>query len=486
MKFQHQAPLALSAITCALALAGCAVGPTHVAPAASVISASAPQWQAGKETLKSDAAGIPAAEFWSRWNDASLKTLINAAMNNATSVEAAEARIAQARAGVGIARSTILPGVNGQASATRGDQGQGAASVFTGAAQAAWELDLFGANRRGRDAASARLEARERDLDDVRVSLAADIATVYVNLRVNEALLGGFERDAASRAETERLTQLKAKAGFEAPANAALAAAAAAEARTRVAAQRADNDVSVKTLVALTALSEKDVRAALANGVGQLATAPNLAAPRVPASLLNDRADLRSIERELAAAIADIGAAEADRYPRITLSGSIGYSVSRAFSATSDGATWGFGPSISIPLFDAGRRSANVELAKARHAELTANYRATALRAVREVEEALTRIESVKQREADQRSSLADYEAFEKAAQARLRAGVGSVLELEDARRAVLGAQINVLSLERERATAWIALFRAVGGDWQRSDLTSPRVAATDAAQASR
>ncbi|TAG79901.1 MAG: efflux transporter outer membrane subunit, partial [Burkholderiales bacterium] len=340
-----------------------------------------------------------------------------------------------------------------------------------------WELDLFGGNRRGREAAAARLEARERDLDDIRVSLAADIATVYVNLRVSEALLAGFERDATSRLETDRLTQLKAKAGFEAPANAALAAAAAAEARTRVTTQRAENDVSVKALVALTALSEKDVRARLASASGRLAIAPSLVLPSVPASLLADRADLRSIERELAAAIAEIGAAEADRYPKISLTGSIGYSASRAFGATSDGVTWGFGPLVSIPLFDAGRRAANVELAKARHAELTANYRATALRAVREVEEALTRIESVKERESDQRSALANYEAFEKAAQARLLAGVGSVLELEDARRAVLAAQVNVLSLERERATAWVALFRAVGGDWQQVAGTASRVA---------
>jgi outer membrane protein, multidrug efflux system len=148
------------------------------------------------------------------------------------------------------------------------------------------------------------------------------------------------------------------------------------------------------------------------------------------------------------------------------LTGSIGYSVTRAFGNTADGATWGFGPSISIPLFDAGRRKANVELAKARHAEITANYRATALRAVREVEEALTRIDSVQKRDADTKSSFANYEAFEKAAQARLSAGVGSVLELEDARRLVLGAQVNVLTLERERMTAWISLFRAVGGDW--------------------
>jgi outer membrane protein, multidrug efflux system len=463
VKLQRTLPM-LSALAASLLLAGCAVGPTYIAPSASS-TANATQWHASGT---GSSASVSANEFWQRWNDASLATLIDSAMKNATTVEAAQARIAQARAGARIARSGSLPNASASSSLTRGDQGQGqgAASAFSGALQAAWELDLFGANRRAREAADARLEARERDLADARVSLAADIATVYANLRVNEALLGGFDRDAKSRAETERLTQLKTKAGFEAPANAALATAAAAEARTRVAAQRAEIDIAVKSLVTLTAMNEPDVRATLQPRSAQLNVPPQLSLPTIPAEMLARRADLAGIERELAAAVADIGAAEADRYPRITLSGSIGYSATRAFGNTLDGATWGFGPSISIPLFDAGRRQANVELAKARYAELNANYRAAAMRAVREVEEALTRIDSVQKREADTKSSLANYEAFEKAAQARLSAGVGSVLELEDARRAVLAAQVNVLTLERERMTAWISLFRAVGGDW--------------------
>jgi outer membrane protein, multidrug efflux system len=452
----------LTAIAASLVTAGCVVGPTYVAPNAGS-AANAAQWYADRTA---GASIVSASEFWQRWSDPSLLALIDSAMKNAATIEVAQARIAQARAGATIARGASLPGVNASSALTRGDQGQGAVSAFSGAVQAAWELDLFGANRRGRDAADARLEARERDLADARVSLAADIATVYANLRVNEALLGGFDRDAKSRAETERLTQLKTKAGFEAPANAALATAAAAEAKTRVASQQTEIDLAVKSLVTLTAMNEPAVRAALQPRTAQLNVPPQLALPSVPADMLARRADLASLERELAANVADIGAAEADRYPRITLTGSIGYSATRAMGNTLDGATWGFGPSISIPLFDGGRRKANVELAKARYAELNANYRATAIRAVREVEEALTRIDSVNKREADTKTSLSNYEAFEKAAQARLSAGVGSVLELEDARRAVLGAQVNMLTLERERMTAWISLFRAVGGDW--------------------
>jgi outer membrane protein, multidrug efflux system len=442
-------------------LSACAVGPTYSPPVSTIEN----RWYA---PLPHGGSAVKLSEFWAQWNDAALSSLIDSAQKNGASVEQAAARIAQARANAAIAGASVLPGVDANASVTRGNQGMGVSTTSFGSVQAAWELDLFGANRRGRESAAARLEARGFDWHDARVSVAAEVATVYTALRINQLLLGGFERDAQSRSETARLTTLKSNAGFEAPANAALADAAKAEANTRVVSQRTEIDLGVKSLVALTGLSESDVRT-LVTPTGKLLSPPtSMSITQIPAQVLSQRPDLASIERELAASIADIGAAEADRYPRISLTGNVGYSASRAFGMTSDGATWGFGPSITIPLFDAGRRSANVDLAKARHAEQIANYKATATRAVREVEEALTRIDSARTREADQQASLVGYEVFAKAADARLKAGVGSVLELEDARRAVLGAQVNVLSLERERAHAWISLYRAAGGGWTK------------------
>lgn len=452
----------LPATLLVVSLAGCAVGPAHQAPTATATLAptwSAPQPHSGAlDSLVS---------FWQRWNDPALVALIDSAQKNNPTLEQASARIAAARASVNIAGASALPSATGNSAINRGNAGTGVVStIFSGSLQAAWELDLFGANQRARDAASARFAARSLDWHDARVSLAAEVATVYTSLRVNQLLLQGFDADVASRTETARLTALKVQAGFEAPANGALASASVSEAKSRVAAQSTELDLGVKALVALSGLTESAVRAQIATRANSAPKPPALGPLAVPAATLAQRPDLASIERELAAAIADIGAAEADRYPRITLSGSIGYSASRAMGATSDGATWGFGPAISIPLFDAGRRIANVDLAKARHAELTASYKAAAVRAVREVEEALTRIDSVRSREADLNASLASYTAFANAAAARLTAGVGSVLELQEARRAVLAAQVAVVQLERERAHAWISLYRAVGGGW--------------------
>ncbi|MEO7254208.1 MAG: TolC family protein, partial [Casimicrobium sp.] len=225
--------------------------------------------------------------------------------------------------------------------------------------------------------------------------------------------------------------------------------------------------------VALTGLSEGSVRMSLATDRAKLPAPANFEMPGVPAMVLAQRPDVAAAERELAALTAEIGAAEADRYPRISLSGSVGYSVSRLAGITSDGTTWGFGPSLTVPLFDAGRRSANVELAKARYAEALAGYKTIATRAVREVEEALTKLQSAQARANDVQASLDGYQAFERAAQARLSAGAGSVLELQEARRAVLAAQVAVLTLERERLNAWISLYRAVGGGWDQGQASS-------------
>ena len=217
--------------------------------------------------------------------------------------------------------------MSGSASASRGNLagqslGLGTLTSVSALIQSSWEIDLFGANRRGREAAAARFGARTLDWHQARVSLAADVAATYTNLRVNEALVSGYQRDVASREETSRLTELKTSAGFEAPANAALARASASEAVARLTAQGAEVDLGVKSLVALTGLSEIALRKMLAAGRARLPVAEIFNIDMVPAAVLAQRPDLASAERELAALSADVGAAEADRYPRISLTGS--------------------------------------------------------------------------------------------------------------------------------------------------------------------
>ncbi len=464
----------------AIALSGCMVGPTYQRPALTV----PPTWNA---PLPHQGDTAKLKDWWASWGDSTLMELIDRAQRENSSVTAAVARIAQARAAVTSVSSPMFPSATSNTVANRAASNGGAfggtgggnssGSIITStrstSLDAAWELDLFGGNRRAQEAAVARADARTLDWHDARVSVAAEVATAYANLRACEILLTGYELDAASRAETSRLTNLKMKAGFTAPADAALSKASAAEAAGRLTQQRAECNVEIKGLSFITATPEIELRTKLASGKATFPTPKALAIDRVPASALLQRPDLAAAERELAAAASDIRVAQADRLPRISLSGSIGYSANNFGGGDISSRTWSFGPAISIPIFDAGRRAANADAAQARYQEILATSKGRVGRAVREVEEALVRIVSATNREADAANAVRGYQAFLTAAEARNKAGAGSQVELEDARRAVVGAQGVAVNVTREQLTSWISLYRAMGGGWSSDATTS-------------
>ena len=331
--------------------------------------------------------------------------------------------------------------------------------------QASWEIDLFGANRAGRDAAQARLEGAQAGWHEARVALAAETASQYYGLRACQQLLAVARQDAASRAATAHLTQLSADAGFQAPASAALARASAADGNSRATLQRAECDLDLKALVALSALPEADLRQKLA--AGKPGPAPAIAIAALPAQVLSQRPDVFAAERKVTAASLDVGSARAQRYPRLSLSGLVGAANFRSNGESASLAAGTIGPlALSLPIFDAGRRSANVDAAAARYEEAVIQYRACVRQAVREVEEALVHLDSSLARTDDARNALEGYRSFFVAADSRYQNGMASLLELEDARRTRLAAENALINLQLERNAAWIALYRAAGGGW--------------------
>ena len=275
------------------------------------------------------------------------------------------------------------------------------------------------------------------------------------------------KRDAASRQETARLSALRTQAGFTAPATDALARASAAEARGRATRQSALCELDVKALVALSGLAEHDLRSKLAVAHVEPAQPATVLIAAVPAELLAQRPDVFSAGREVAAASADLGSAQAARYPRLGLSGSIGLAGARAGGSTFSLDTWSIGPlTLSLPLLDGGRRAANVEAAQARYDEAAALYRARVRQAVREVEEALVSLQGSEARQGDAQAALAGYRAAFTGTEALYRNGLASLLQLEDARRSLLAAEISSVSLQQERKSAGVALYRAMGGGW--------------------
>jgi len=419
----------------------------------------------------------PADIAWARFGDPLLPELISAAQAASPTVSAAAARIAQARASRVAAQAAGLPTVDLQAQAVQGrstPRGGPTASAQVGL-QAGWEIDLFGAVAAGRDAAQARLQGAQAGWHDAQLSVAAEVASSYVALRACEAQTVMSQADTRSRLETSRLTDLSAKVGFTPPADAALARASAAQARNQLVSQQAACDTLVKSLVELSDRPEPELRQRLATftTVLQQPSAFSMA-DQLPASLLSRRPDLSAAERAVLAAVGDRDQRLAREKPSITLSGSLAGGAGRLNSITVSGGSWSFGPlRVDFPLFDAGRRAADTAAAQAAYDDAVMQYRALVRRAVREVEAALVSLQSATQREADARSAAQDFETSLRATEARQRGGLASLFDLEAARRNAVFANSALIDLRRERAIAWITLYRALGGGWDNTTLAA-------------
>ena len=418
------------------------------------------------------------ADWWRRFDDPLLPELVAQAQATNPTLAQAAARIGQARAGLQSAQAQRWPGVTLNAQAQRGaavTSNFNTSTLASAAADAQWEVDLFGGTRAQVAAAQARSEQATLGWHAARVSLAAEVAQTYVSLRSCESQRGVLDEDARSQQQSATLTREKVRVGFESPANGALADGAAADAGNRAMAQRADCDVLLQTLGVLSGQPVAALRTRLAARSGQLPQPAAFAVATLPTQLLAQRPDIAAAERDVVAAAADVGVTDAARYPRLTFNGSIGLASLRAGGATSDGSTWGFGPALSLPLFDAGQRAANRDAAMARYDEARATLDGRLRTAISEVEEALLRLDSASRREADALRAAQGFRDYYAAAEQRWRVGAGSLIEREDARRIALNAQSALLTVQRERVASWVTLYRALGGGWSASDAAPAR-----------
>ena len=388
---------------------------------------------------------------------------------------AARSEVAQSRAG-------LFPAVSANAAANANGQRQsgGGATLTTNSRNlnagldALWELDLFGFNQSLTDAARAREAQASALLGDVATTVSAEVATIYLSLRTSQMLEAIYAQDSAATAQTASLTNLKIKAGFEAQANAGLAEGDAAESANRLIAQREQTALFVKALVTLTNQNEAGLRAILKLD----ATPSALPAPTqfkvetVPAQLLNQRADVAAAAANVMAASADFRASQADQYPRISLLGNIGLGRITTSGSTTNNRTWSVGPSITLPILDAGKRQAATDAARARTDVAQANFEQVALRAVQETEEGLVRLDSATARAKTAQDAVRGYVSYLEGAQLRHKNGLASLLELAQAQRTTVAANAALLQVQRERVHAWIALYKALGGGWTSAQAT--------------
>lgn len=471
---------------CLLLLGGCAVGPDYQAP--ELVKELPQAWHA---PLPHGGESDALAQWWRQFDDPLLTTLIESAEANNPTVAGAVASVEEARAAVRGARAGYWPALTAKGSVIRSSgstssTGADAATISTAPIEnesatldAAWEIDLFGKTRRGVQGKKARLQASEWSWHDARVSLAAEVAIAYTNGRQCEQLVKLYSTDLDSRRETGRLTALKLNAGFTAPADVARTEASVAESESTLENQKGLCKRYQNQLVALTGLSYESLTERLVENPAKIPLPPVMTVTTVPAQLISQRPDVASSERSLAATSAEIGVAVADRLPALTLTGSIGANTTRIADFTDSSKTWSFGPALSLPIFDAGRRSAAVDAARARYDQALSQYRQAVISAVQEVEDALVRVDTSARRLNAAEIAARRYADYFYSIDQKYRHGAASVLELEEARRVTLTNQQTLVSVQLEMSQSWIALYKAAGGGWQASnDQTSAPEAA--------
>lgn len=450
----------LTVLGTGLLLSGCTLGPDYRPPAPAVADGwQAPLPHGGREQALLD--------WWAQFNDPVLTDLQKRAEQNSPTLEAALAQIDRARAALTTGRAGLFPSVTANAADTRTRQPTGSTSIIsetqTARLDASWELDLFGKVRRTGEAAEARLQARTADWDNARVTLAAEVADYYVQYRGCRLLSDAADRQAASQRATLDATRIAGQVGFTAPGDLSLSEASAAQAASQATQQRGACDLLVKSLVSLSGMAEPDLRARLGEGVAPLPVPADLSISTVPADLLRQRPDLASLEREVAATNAEIGVAEANRLPSLSLTGSIG--LTSVGSGTNN--TWSYGPGLSLPLFDAGRRAAAVDDAEAAHAKAVATWRDKVRTVVLEVEQALVNLDTAQKRDSDAARAVEGYRRHFQAVDAAWKAGTASLLDREQAWRSALDAENTLISLRQDQVRRWIALYKATGGGWR-------------------
>lgn len=450
---------AAAATTAALALAGCSMMPTYERPAAPVAD-SFPYPGASQ--------GTPAAQLdWRQFfGEPRLQELIAAALANNRDLRVAVLNIEQARAQYDIRRADQLPTIGATVSGSRAPAPNGATarSITAGVAFSAWEIDLWGRIASLSEAALAQFLATEEGRKSVQTSLVASVANAWLNLVADEEQLALTRRTLATREESLRLVRLRFDLGASSELDVRQAESLAEAARVALAQQQRQRATD---LSALALLVGQPIPTTLQTGTGIASVSlPDLPA-QTPSEVLLARPDVRQAEQQLVAANANIGAARAAFFPRISLTAGIG-SASTSLSDLFSGGSWGFtvAPSLLQPVFDAGRNRASLASATVARDIAVAQYERAIQSAFRDVSDALAgRAFFGEQVAAQGRLAAAEAARF-RLSELRYREGVASYLELLDAQRSLFAAQQGLISARQAQLQNQVSLYRALGGGW--------------------
>ncbi|MBZ0330552.1 efflux transporter outer membrane subunit [Halomonas sp. ANAO-440] len=453
-------------------LAGCAMGPDYRAPELALPD----EWP--EHVMLSAEARQEWQSWWTRFEDPSLDRLVERAVDDNLDIRLQLARIEEARARLGLARAEQLPSVGAQAEASR-ERTPGTASplgqsstgnLFSLAGVLNYELDLWGRLDREREASEALLEQSEFARDAVRLNVIADVVATYFDLRNAERQLRITEETVASREETYRIEQIRFDSGETGELALRQAQSELETTRAQLPGQKQRVRMLEGALAILVGMSPAELMDELDFGDTQLAdiVLPDSVPAVLPSSLLQRRPDIRSAEAGLIAANASIGVAEASRLPTLNLGGFLGTAAGDSSDLfTTAAQTWGLSATVMGPLFDFGRSRSRVDTAEALAAQAEVQYRATVNQAFNEVRNALVIFETSGERIEATRAQVEALARTLELAEVRYREGFVGFIELLDAQRALLSAELALSEAMRDRLTATATLFKALGGGWE-------------------
>ena len=480
MMFNRPSSIALAAAVFLSAFAGCTVGPDyHGAPPVAQDARSSATF------VRAPAAGTTATpapnQWWLAFNDPQLNDLIAAAFAHSPDVHIAQARLRESRSQLQKQRANELPKISGDAAALRmrspdlsslssgssTSSGRGPLQLYTAGFDATWEIDLFGGTRRAIEAASADAEAVDADLADTQVSLAAEVAQAYVELRDQQTRLELARRQAETEQKMLTLTQQRRERGTAADLDVERLSTQVENTRATLIPLDAQLTDSLDRLAVLTGREPGALDQQLA-GTRPLPALPGTVAIGDPSAMLQQRPDIRAAERRLASSNAQIGEHIADFFPKVTLLGDIGFSAGDpGHLVRKNNFSWITAPYLQWNAFDFGRTLGSVHAAEASRDEAEARYTKAVLGALQDANSSLSRY-------GHQRDHVVTLQKVEASAthsatlmRQRYSAGVATLIDLLDTQREEFTAQQNVVAGQTELLKDFVSLQKSLGIGWQ-------------------
>lgn len=460
----------ISALTAALTLAGCAVGPDYLRPTASL-----PATYAEATATTSTSPAQIEANWWTHFQDPILNDLVDQALNQNADIRIAIARVEQASAVARESGAAFFPEIDLSAGGSNSKLSNKTATWSpvsprilkdrSVALTTSYELDVWGRVRRGNEAAQASLLASQYSRDAIRLTIAGLISNNYLALRAYDAETAVTVESLTSREDSLKLVKTRVDAGLVSPLDLYQAEGALAQLQAQLATLRLQRELSEHQIALLTGNPELKIT------VGDLRQLPLPPIPPadLPSALIEGRPDIRQAEQNLVAANAGIGIAKAGYFPKFSLTGSLGSESKTLGDLFSAGAnTWSLGIGLLMPVLDFGRTAARVDQAKAINQQSLIVWENSLQTAFKEVRDALVSLRQSSIAEAAQNARVSSAQKALDISQRRYAAGYSGYLEVLDAQRSSNDALLAMIATRQSRLAASVDLFKALGGGWKQ------------------